>query len=150
MAVEVPEEVVRFLGERKTLTLATVGGDGTPHAATLVYVNDGPELYVWAHAGSATAEQIGDGATVGFAIDEYADDPRQTRGVQGTGSAAPASGDQLARVGDLFGTKFPALRPGASGAVSFFRIEPAQLHYIDNTQGGGDPEPDEYRRQSFG
>ena len=148
MGVELTDDVVQYLAEKKTLTLATVGGDGTPHAATLVYVNDGPALYVWAHAGSATAEQIGDGAVVGFAIDEYSDDPRQTKGVQGTGDASPASGDDVGKAGDLLGQKFPNLRPGASGAVSFFRIEPRELHYIDNT-AAGDVESDEFRRQSF-
>lgn len=149
MGVDLTDDVVQYLSERKTLTLATVGADGTPHAATLVYVNDGATLFVWAHAGSTTAEHVGDGAVVGFAIDEYTDDPRQTRGVQGTGDAGPAAGDEVARAGDLLGQKFPNLRPGASGAVSFFRIEPRQLHFIDNT-AADDVESDEYRRQSFG
>jgi uncharacterized protein YhbP (UPF0306 family) len=149
MGVDVPDQVVRFLGEKKTLTIATVAGDGTPHAATLVYANDGATLYVWAHAGTTTAEQLGDGTVVGFAIDEYADDPRETKGVQGTGSVARVSGEELAKAGDLFGQKFPKLRPGASAAVSFFRIDPGEIHYIDNSAGEGEPESDEYRRQSF-
>lgn len=150
MGVDVPDQVVQFLSQKKTLTIATVGADGTPHAATLVYVNDGSTLYLWAHASTTTAEHVGDGGVVAFAIDEYADDPRQTKGVQGTGDASPAQGEEVAKAGDLFGQKFPNLRPGASAAVSFFRIEPTQLHYIDNTTGEGQPESDEYRRQSFG
>jgi uncharacterized protein YhbP (UPF0306 family) len=150
MAVDIPEEVVRFLSGQKTLTLATVGSDGTPHAASLVFVNEGAAIYIWAHGSSATADQIGDGATVGFAIDDYSDDPRQTKGVQGTGRATPTAGEDMAKAGDLFGTKFPHIRPGASGAVSFFKIEPSELHFIDNSKGDGEPESDEYRRQSFG
>ena len=150
MALDVPDEVAQFLAEQKTLTLATTGSDGSPHAVTLVYANDGPALYIWAHGGSATVDRIGEGALVGFAVDQYSDDPRQTKGVQGTGNAAPASGEEVAKAGDLFGQKFPHLRPGASGAVSFFRIDPRELHFIDNTKGDGAPESDEYRRQSFG
>ena len=150
MGVKIPDDVKQFLGQKKTLTLATVGSDGTPHAATLVYVNDEETLYVWAHAGSATAEHIGDGAVVGFAMDEYSDDPRQTKGVQGTGDAAPAGGEEVAKAGDLLGQKFPNIRPGASGAVSFYRIDPRQVHYIDNSAGAQAPEADEYRKQSFG
>ena len=148
--MNVPDDVKQFLGEKKTLTLATVGSDGTPHAATLVYVNDDAALYIWAHAGSATAEHIGDGAVVGFAVDEYSDDPRQTKGVQGTGDAKPAGGEEVAKAGDLLGQKFPNIRPGASGAVSFFRIDPRQLDFIDNSAGEGAPEGDEFRKQSFG
>ena len=150
MAVDIPEDVAQFLDEQKTLTLATVGSGGAPHAASLVFVSDGSALYIWAHGGSATVDQIGDGATVGFAIDDYSDDPRQTKGVQGTGKATPAAGEDMAKAGELFGTKFPHIRPGASGSVSFFRIEPEELHYIDNSKGDGEPESDEYRRQSFG
>ena len=86
---------------------------------------------------------------MGFAIDEYSEDPRQTKGVQGSGHAEPSPGEELAKAADLFGGKFPDLRPGASGAVSFYRIEPRMLDFIDNTQGDGAPESDEYRRQSF-
>src|SRR4051794_15570315 len=113
MAVNPSDEVLDYIGAQKTLTMATVGSDGAPHAATLIYVNDGPTLYVWAHSGSTTATQIGDGATVGFAIDEYSEDPGQTKGVQGSGAAAPASGDDIAKIGGLFGDKFPNVRPGA-------------------------------------
>lgn len=147
--MEIPEHVLQYMGGQKTLTVATVAPDGTPHAATLVYAGDGGTIYLWAHAGSQTAEHIGAGSVVGFAIDEYSEDPRQTKGVQGSGDASAVAGEELARAGDLFGRKFPSLRPGASGAVSFFKIEPLRLHFIDNTQGESAPEPDEYRRTTI-
>jgi nitroimidazol reductase NimA-like FMN-containing flavoprotein (pyridoxamine 5'-phosphate oxidase superfamily) len=146
---ELPAEVVEFLAECKSLTLATAPSDGPPHATTLVYVNDGPLLYIWLHSNATTAHQLQEGPEVGFAIDEYAEDWRQTKGVQGSGECAPVTdGEELAKLGDLFGRKYPELRPGASGTVSFFRIAPNELHFIDNTRGAGDPLPDEYRRES--
>ena len=148
-APEVPDHVIDYMERQKTLTLATAVPGGTPHATTLVYVNDGPLLYVWLRAGAATTAQVEENAEVGFAIDEYAEDWRQTKGVQGTGTCETvADGDELARVGDLFGRKFPDLRPGATSAVSFFRITPKELHFIDNTKSAGEPDPDEYRRES--
>ncbi len=147
-APAVPDNVVEFLGERKTLTLATAAG-GAPHATTLVYVNDGAVLYIWLRASAATTGQLDQNKQVGFAIDEYADDWRQTKGVQGTGECeALGQGDELARVADLFGQKYPDLRPGATSVVTFYRIVPKDLHFIDNTAGSGDPDPDEYRRES--
>ena len=146
---EVPDHVVDYLAQNKTLTLATAGSGGVPHATTLVYVNDGPLLYVWLRASASTPEQIEENPDVGFAVDEYAQDWRQTKGVQGNGRCATVTdGEELAKVGDLFGRKFPDLRPGASSAVSFFRITPTVLHFIDNTRGEGNPEPDEYRREA--
>jgi uncharacterized protein YhbP (UPF0306 family) len=145
---DVPDHVVDYLDGNKTLTLATVGPDGQPHATTLVYVNDGGTLYIWLRQSADTARHLGTSSKVGFAIDEYSDDWRQTKGVQGDGEAQPADGDELGRAADLFGQKFPDLRPGATSAVTFFRITPTKLHYIDNTSGDGDPDPDEYRREA--
>jgi nitroimidazol reductase NimA-like FMN-containing flavoprotein (pyridoxamine 5'-phosphate oxidase superfamily) len=149
-APEVPDHVVDFIGGHKTLTLATTGSGGAPHATTLVYVNDGPALYIWLRDSSVTRAQLEANPEVGFAIDEYADDWRQTKGVQGSGRAEVVQGEDLGKAGDLFGTKFPDLRPGATSIVSFFRIVPTELHFIDNTRGDGDPDPDEFRRESFG
>jgi uncharacterized protein YhbP (UPF0306 family) len=148
-SAEIPDHVVEYLSGQKTLTLATAAPGGPPHATTLVYVNDGGNLYIWLRETAATTSQLDSNADVGFAIDEYADDWRQTKGVQGSGRTDRVTdGEELAKVADLFGTKFPELRPGATSAVSFFRIAPTQLHFIDNTRGGGEPEPDEYRRES--
>lgn len=148
-ASEVPDYVVDYLDQQKTLTLATAGSGGSPHAATLVYVNKGPLLYIWLRQSAATTAQIDDNPDVAFAIDEYASDWRQTKGVQATGRcAAVTDGEELASVADLFGRKFPDLRPGATSAITFFRITPSELLFIDNTRGEGEPEPDEYRRES--
>lgn len=145
---EVPDHVVDFLNGKKTLTLATAARDGTPHATTLVYVNDATTLYIWLRASAATTGQLEGNPRVGFTIDEYAEDWRQTKGLQGTGECVTVSGDELGKVADLFGRKFPDLRPGATSTVSFFRITPRELHFIDNTRGQEDPDPDEYRRES--
>jgi uncharacterized protein YhbP (UPF0306 family) len=147
--LSIPDHVEDFLEQRKILTLATADQDGAPHATTLVYVSGGGAIYVWLRQSTETARQIEANPQVGFAIDQYAEDWRQTKGVQGRGACAPVGeGDELGKVADLFGKKFPDLRPGASSAVTFFRVTPTQLHFIDNTSGEGDPEPDEYRRQS--
>lgn len=148
-SVDVPDHVLDYLAQQRTLTLATCDHTSPPHATTLVYVNDGPVLYVWLRAGAATNDHLEKNGQVGFAIDSYAEDWRQTKGVQGSGECTSVSeGEELAKAADLFGTRFPDLRPGATSAVSFFRIVPSDLHFIDNTAGQGDPEPDEYRRQS--
>ena len=146
---EVPDDVVDYLNDHKTLTLATAVPGGVPHATTLVYVNDGGTLYIWLRESAATTHQLEQNSDVGFAIDEYAEDWRHTKGVQGTGACSRLTdGDELASVADLFGRKFPDLRPGATSVVSFFRVTPTELHFIDNTRGDADPEPDEYRRES--
>ena len=143
------QQALDYLGSQKTLTLATCGADG-PWAATLTYVNDEAELFVWTRPNSNTSKHIDENSTVAYAIDEYKEDWRDTRGIQGRGQCSVVEGEGIAKVADLFGQKFPDLRPGSTSAVVFYRIQPDALEYIDNSRGveeGGDFGA-EYRRQS--
>jgi uncharacterized protein YhbP (UPF0306 family) len=137
-AVDVPAHVVEYLSAQNTLTLATASASGVPHASTFLYVNDGPTLYFWTRPGTITARHIDQNPVVSFAIDEYAQDLRQTRGVQGAGECGVVlNGETIARVADLFGQKFPELSPGTTMSISFYRIVPTELQFIDNTDKGG-------------
>ncbi len=130
---ELPGPVLEYLSAQNTLTLATASPTGTPHAATFLYVNDGPSLYFWSKSSAESSRHIDQNPLVAFTIDEYTDDLSQTRGVQGIGECSPLlSGEQIARVADLFGQKFPSLSPGATMSISFYRITPTEIQFIDN------------------
>ena len=130
---ELPGPVLEYLGEQSTLSLATASPTGVPHAATFLYVNEGPSLYFWSRSSTESARHIEQNPMVAFTIDEYTTDLNQTRGVQGVGECSVLlSGEQIARVADLFGQKFPALSPGATMSISFFRITPTEIQFIDN------------------
>jgi uncharacterized protein YhbP (UPF0306 family) len=149
MAEQVPQEVLDYLADHKTLTLATSGSDG-PWAATFTYVNDGNIIYIWTRPGSNTAKHIDENGAAAFAIDDYSEDWRQQKGVQGKGKCSVIEGEGIARAADLFGQKYPELRPGSTSAVVFFSVEPDDLRFIDNSRGSeeGDEFGAEYRRQS--
>jgi uncharacterized protein YhbP (UPF0306 family) len=133
-AVEMLPEVLDYLGEQRTLTLATASPSGVPHAGTFLYVHDGPELYFWTKAHTATARHIEQNPLVSFTIDGSSDDLEKIRGLQGSGECRVIlSGEQIARVADLFGQKFPALSPGTTMTISFFRIVASELQFTDNT-----------------
>src|ERR1700758_2277176 len=130
---ELPGPVLDYLGEQSTLSLATASPTGVPHAATFLYVNEGPSLYFWSRSSTESARHIEQNPMVAFTIDEYTTDLSQTRGVQGVGECSVLlSGEQIARVADLFGQKFPSLAPGATMSISFFRITPTEIQFIDN------------------
>ncbi|MBV9606634.1 MAG: cyclic nucleotide-binding domain-containing protein [Solirubrobacterales bacterium] len=132
---EIPGEVLEYLSAQNTLTLSTASPSGTPHAATFLYVNEGPSLYFWSKSATESSRHIEQNPLVAFTIDEYTDDLTQTRGVQGTGECSPLlSGEHIARVADLFGQKFPSLSPGATMSIAFYRITPTEIQYIDNRQ----------------
>jgi CRP-like cAMP-binding protein len=130
---ELPGPVLEYVSAQNTLTLATASPTGTPHAATFLYVNEGPSLYFWSKASTESSRHIDQNPLVAFTIDEYTDDLSQTRGVQGVGECSVLlSGEQIARVADLFGRKFPSLSPGATMSISFYRITPTEIQFIDN------------------
>jgi CRP/FNR family cyclic AMP-dependent transcriptional regulator len=132
--LDVPPKVLEYLERHRTLTLATASPAAVPRASTFLYVNEGPTLYFWSRATTVTARQIDQNPVVAFTVDDYAEDLNQTRGVQGIGECTVIlSGEQIARVADLFGQKFPELSPGSTMSISFFRITPTELQFIDNT-----------------
>ena len=131
---QLPGPVLEYLREHNTLTLATASGSGIPRAATFLYVNEGPSLYFWSKGSAISARHIQQNPMIAFTIDEYATDLTQTRGVQGMGQCSMIlDGTEVARVADLFGQKFPALAPGTTMSISFFRLTPTEIEFIDNT-----------------
>jgi len=135
--VELPPHVLEYLSAQRTLTLATASLAGVPRASTFLYVNDGPTLYFWSRPQTTTARHIEQNPTVSFAVDDFASDLRQTKGVQGSGECSVLlSGEEIARVADLFGRKFPDLSPGNTMSISFFRVAPIELEFIDNSGEG--------------
>jgi uncharacterized protein YhbP (UPF0306 family) len=153
--MDVPANVLEYLSQQRTLTLATASPTGVPRASTFLYVNDGPNLFFWSRPDTTTARQIEQNPVVSFAIDEYTQDLRQTKGVQGSGECSVIlSGEQIAWAAELFGRKFPDLSPGTTLSISFFRIAPTELEFIDNTGAGAEaPEgsfgAEFHREQSF-
>jgi uncharacterized protein YhbP (UPF0306 family) len=135
--VEAPPAVVEFLQQQRTMTLATVSAGAVPRASTFLYVNEGPTLYFWSRATTLTARQVQQNPTVAFTIDGSSKDLSQAQGIQGIGECSVMlNGEEIARVADLFGQKFPELAPGSTMSISFFRVTPTELQFIDNTQGG--------------
>jgi nitroimidazol reductase NimA-like FMN-containing flavoprotein (pyridoxamine 5'-phosphate oxidase superfamily) len=143
--VDVPPHVLEYLRKQATLTLATASATGVPRATTLLYVNDGPVFYVWTQPESTVARHVGANPIVSFAIDEYASDWRETKGVQAAGKAKVVlNPSEVERAAELFREKFSSLGSGPPSNISFFRIEPSDLQFIDGAGASGGPD------QAFG
>jgi uncharacterized protein YhbP (UPF0306 family) len=139
-ALDVPSHVLDYLREQTTLTLATSSATGTPHATTLTYVNEGPVVYVWTRPETGTATNMEQNPIVAFAIDEYAQDWSETKGIQATAqSQVVLNSDEVSRARGLFEEKYPSLAGTLGMNVSFFRLTPTQLQFIDNTAAEGRP-----------
>ena len=135
---EVPERVLDYLREHETLTLATASATGIPRAATLTYASDGVTIYIWLNPDATSARNLGQNPVVSFAIDEYSEDWRKTRGIQATGEAEVLlRPDDVSRAVELFAEKFPSLERGQPANVSFFRISPSDIQFIEGSEGDG-------------
>jgi uncharacterized protein YhbP (UPF0306 family) len=147
---EAPPHVLEYLRSQNTLTLATATPSGLPHAATMVYVADGITLFFCTRPDSTTARNIEQNPTVSFTIDEYSPDWSKTKGIQGGGECQVLlSSADIKRALELFRQRFSFLAETSTTSVSFYRIVPAELQYIDNEAGGsGRPQSlgMEYRR----
>jgi uncharacterized protein YhbP (UPF0306 family) len=133
----VPQHVLDFLGENKKLTLATASTTGVPHSAAFMYVNDGPILYFWTRPETTTAKQIEQNPVVSFTVDDYVEDWTKLKGVQGSGeSRVVLNAKEITDAVRKFADKYPAVQAGsATTNISFFRITPTRLQFIDNTAG---------------
>jgi uncharacterized protein YhbP (UPF0306 family) len=151
--LELPQHVLDYLDQQKTLTLATSSAGGVPRATTLLYVSRGPAMYLWIRPNTITAKHVEQNPVVSFAIDEYAEDWRQTRGIQGDGECEVVlSGEEIARAALLFGQKFPDVSAGSSTVgIYFLKISPTRIEFIDNSQAGETSSEEfgvEYRRET--
>ena len=136
-ALEVPPHVLDYLSDQQTLTLATASTGAIPWATTLTYVNDGLALYVWIRPETTTARHMEQNPVAAFAIDEFTSDWREIQGIQGSGEChVVLDSGERGRVTELFEKKFPTLSGSLATNISFFRLTPTELQFIDNTTGG--------------
>jgi uncharacterized protein YhbP (UPF0306 family) len=142
----VPQHVLDYLGEHKKLTLATASTTSVPHAATFMFINEGPLLYFWTRPETNTAKQVEQNPIVSFTVDDYDDDWTKTKGVQGTGECRVLLDmEEILNVVRAFAEKYPnAKASGKTTNISFFKITPTQLQFIDNSGRGERAEDDEF------
>ena len=144
-APDLRSQIDAFLGRCRTASLATVGGDGRPHAANVQFVHDADLRLCWVSppdaAHSRHIERLGRAAATVYA---HADaDPATIHGVQLHGVAAPlpADGDDVVGARALYVAKYPFVdEPPFSAmldALRFYRLAPDWIRWIDNRRGFG-------------
>ena len=145
MSDELRAEVMSYLGERHSLTLATSGPAG-PWVAGLYFANDGLTLYFLSDPETRHCQDIAANPRVAAAIHEDYKDWREIRGVQLEGWAeAVAGAADLAHAWEVYLAKFPFVRQfrvgdaleimGRAVRARFYRIVPSRLFYLDNRKG---------------
>lgn len=145
MKRELSDEIDAFLKEHNTLTLATVGDDGMPWAATVFFVNDGLDLWWMSKPDVRHSVHIARHPRIAVAINQDSPERGTVRGFQAEGRAemmgAPT---MLPGVLARYVLKFPSLgdvaRPSVALARMLFssriyRFVPARAVFVDQTGG---------------
>lgn len=144
MALNLPPQVVDYLAEHHVMTLATQGAEG-PWAAALFYVRDGDDLIFLSSPSTRHCRDLALQPRCAATIQSDAGDWRSIRGIQIEGTASELHGDERSHAQQLYGDRFPFVRPGiapapialALGRVRWFRLRMSRLHFIDNLRGFG-------------
>ncbi|MDR3762576.1 MAG: pyridoxamine 5'-phosphate oxidase family protein [Acidobacteriota bacterium] len=138
------EVLCRFLGQHSTLTLSTVGEDGSAYVSPLFYFTD-PEdpafsLYWFSDADSCHSRNLERDARVAVAVYEEVEAWREIHGVQMIGAAFSMDDRELRRtvtrryierfhLGNIFRV--------ALKASTLYGFRPSRVRYMDNRQGFG-------------
>jgi len=137
----VPAEVLAYLNDHDTLTLATASTTGVPRAATMVYVNDGITLYITTRPDTTITKHMEQNPSVAFAMSDFSADWSKMKGVQGSAEGQLVlSPSEISRVVALFKQKYSFLSDLRPTNLSVYRIAPTSIEYIDNERTDMDGE----------
>jgi len=137
--------VQRYLRDHHVANLSTCGHDG-PWGAAIFYANDGYTLYFLSSPTSRHCLDLTDNPCVALTIQENQVDWLAIKGVQIQGIASKISGAEEEKARSLYGEKFPlvgllAKAPAAivqaMAKVSWYKVVPHRLYFIDNSLGLG-------------
>ena len=142
------EQVLDYLKNHHTMTLATCAGD-TPWAATVFFASDDLNLYFFSAPDSRHCQNLATNARVAVTVQEDYQDWRKIKGVQLEGSVILVDGIlEKAKALAIYARKYPDVvklfTNPESGVfykaflrVKFYCVMPERLYFIDNEQGFG-------------
>ena len=131
-----------YLAEHQVMTLATVG-DGVPWAAAVFYANQGFDLYFLSADQTRHVQDLTNNPRAAATIHEDYKDWPAIKGIQMEGSVSRVTGTDRREAISLYQSKFPfiisagAQIQSALKRVSWFRLAPDRLYFIDNSRGLG-------------
>lgn len=148
---ELRKIILSYLESHHTLSLATVGDGGLPHAATVFYVNRGLKLYFVGSPVSRHGMNLSQNSQVSATIDEDYACWRLIKGIQMEGMVKTVGGIwENGRLALSFVKKFPDVADFFSApqrlgekifskveGVRFYELIPSRIYFIDNERGFG-------------
>ena len=131
-----------YLEHHQVMTLATAGSGG-PWAAAVFYANHGFDLFFLSADDTRHVREFTANPRAAATIQEDYKDWSTIKGIQLEGSVRKLTGAERREAIALYQKKFPfiisagAQIQSALRRVSWYRLTPDRLYYIDNSQGLG-------------
>jgi uncharacterized protein len=144
MALNLSASAADYVAQHHVMTLATQGGDG-PWAAAVFYVRDGDDLIFLSSPSSRHCRDFAAQPRCAATIQSDVDEWRAIQGIQVEGSVSELQGEEKARAQQLYGERFPFVKPGSAptdivlalARVRWYRLRISRLYFIDNRRGLG-------------
>lgn len=148
MAEELKPQVLDYLKNHNTMTLATCAGE-SPWAATVFFASDDLRLYFFSSPESRHCQNLAANRRVAVTVQEDYSDWRAIKGIQLEGRVELVDGVVAkAKALAIYALKYPEVikrfTDPASGVfhqaflkVKFYCVVPEKLFFIDNAQGFG-------------
>jgi len=139
MEKDAKQKVINYLSAHRYLNLATVSPDGTPLAHTVGYVSDGAVVHFVTDKKSRKAKNIMGNQSVAYTVDEDYTDLGSIKGIQMRGKAKLVTDSSvIENILERMAKKFPQMKEmPANPDYVFFRIEPEEAYFLDNTVNFG-------------
>ncbi len=147
---ELKKTILAYLESHNTLSLATAK-DGTPHSATVFYVNIGFDIYFLSSPTTRHGEYLEHNPRASATVDEDYSNWLLIKGIQMEGPVADVGGIlENGRIALAYVKKFPTVKDflfspqklgdlivGKISGVGFYKFSPERIFFIDNEKGFG-------------
>lgn len=139
---DIRRSALAYLEEHRVMTLATAGSQG-PWAAAVFYASQGFDLYFLSAKQTRHVRDLTLNPRVAAAIQEDYRDWPDIKGIQLEGVVHKLTGKDRKEAINLYQGKFPfivsagAQVQSALRRVSWYRLAPDRLYFIDNSLGLG-------------
>jgi uncharacterized protein YhbP (UPF0306 family) len=139
---EIRRQTLAYLEGHTVMTLATVGPEGL-WAAAVFYVNDNFDLIFLSAGHTRHGQNLAANPQAAATIQENYEDWPQIQGIQLAGSIRLLSDEPQKAAISLYMEKYPFIKSAgpmvraALQKVNWYRLQPQQLYFIDNSKGFG-------------
>ena len=130
-----PESAFDYLNSHSLLFLATSSSSGDVHVAPMFYATEGKSIFFSAPDDSVTASNLKANPKAAVAVADPPADWGKARGLQIEGSASELDGDDEAKAGSLFQSKFSHLGDDALHS-HYWRLDASDVRYVHNDEAG--------------